>query len=411
MNGKARPFECSRAVAHQPTARRERHVLVALWMGCEFGRDTLEGIRAELAARGLSWRIRFVNAAVSFDTAVRWMLDQRILDGAISCFAGMNPKTDAALDHAHVPVVCLSREPSGISPVASHGRVAFVALDTASVVRDAVRHFRDRTCFRSFGFVDSRWDDGWSRIRGDACLAELSRLGLHGSRFRPRRRATGAESGGLAEWLRALEKPAAILAANDATAVEVVEVCETAGLSVPRDVAVLGMDDDPAYCQLSTPNLSSVRFDGRAAGRLCVGALTDMMDGATTPERPLLYGALEIAQRASTGAVSTAGALVQKALDFIDANACRGASTADVVRHLGVSRSLATMRFRELRGESILDAIAARRIAEAQRLLSKTDRSLDEIAAACGYAGVGSFRRAFQAAMGTPPGKWRAGHP
>ena len=47
----------------KPAARAPavRNVLVALWMGCDFGRDALGGIRAALEGRGLSWRIRFTN--------------------------------------------------------------------------------------------------------------------------------------------------------------------------------------------------------------------------------------------------------------------------------------------------------------------------------------------------------------
>ena len=78
------------------------------------------------------------------------------------------------------------------------------------------------------------------------------------------------------------------------------------------------------------------------------------------------------------------------------------------MRHLGVSRSLATQRFRELRGMSILDAIHARRIAEAKRLLATSGKPLDEIAAACGFGGgPDCLRRAFRVATGLTPAQWR----
>ena len=83
------------------------------------------------------------------------------------------------------------------------------------------------------------------------------------------------------------------------------------------------------------PNLSSIHFDARRVGRLAAGALAAKMGGRPPPSPAAMrYGALFVAQRASTGAVSTAGALVQKALDFINANACRGASFVDAARHV-----------------------------------------------------------------------------
>ena len=387
------------------TPAEERRVLVALWMGCDFGRDALGGIRAALEGRGLSWRIRFTNNNNTFVSSVRWMLRQKRVDGAITCFP--DPGAMAALRRAGVPAVVIDRGDAP-PPQAAGRRVARVTLDVPAIARAAVGHFLEWAAFRSAGFVESRGDAGWSRLRGDACMAEFARRGLRRARFRHRRSAE-PDFDRLAAWIRALEKPAAVFAANDATAADVLDLCEAEGIAVPRDVAVLGMDDDPAFCLRCEPHLSSVHFDGVAAGRLAADALASMMaGGAAPPESALRYGATAVVRRASTGAVSTAGALVQKAVDFIEANALRGISLSDVVRHLGVSRALATLRFRQLRGESVLDAIAARRIAEAKRLLADTDRRVDDIARACGYSGAGPLRRAFLAATGSTPGAFRA---
>ena len=405
-----RPVAAAHAGRKLPDSRAvappsERHVLVALWMGCDFGRDVNAGIHAVMKERGLPWRIRFTNSEFSFLASLRWMLRERRIDAAITCFP--LPDAMAALRRAGIPAVMIDRGDAP-SPQAFGGRVARVTLDVPAIARAAVDHFLERAAFRSAGFVESHGDVGWSHLRGDACMAEFARRGLRGSRFR-HRRSSEPDFDRLAAWLRALEKPAAVFAANDATAADVIDLCESEGLAVPRDVAVLGMDDDPAFCLRCEPNLSSVHFDGVAAGRLAVGALDAMLaGGAAPPVDALLYGATAIVRRASTGAVSTAGALVQKAVDFIEANALRGISLSDVVRHLGVSRSLATMRFREMRGESIHDAIAARRIAEARRLLADTDRRIYDIAHACGYADVSSLRRAFLSVAGSPPRAFRA---
>lgn len=389
-----------------------RSVLVALWMNGVFGNELYEGIHTWLAEHQADWRIRFVNSPDSYEAAVLWMRRQRILDGVVTHFAD-HPVTDAVRRDGF-PLVCVGPYP----PPARHGkeaprhgrRVSYVGIDLPSVARAVAEHFVGRAGFRSFGYVEHFAGELWSRLRGDAWEAELGRRGLALRRFHHGRRTAGPDFAGLSAWLRGLERPAAVLCANDDMAVDAIRLCELAGLSVPRDIAILGMDDNPLHCQNARPNLSSVHFDARRAGFLAAEALSSMMDdGAPAPsDATLRYGVARISQRASTGAVSTAGALVQKALDFIDANACRGASTADVVRHLGVSRSLATMRFRELRGSSILEAIEARRLAEAKRLLSGSDQYLDAIARDCGYASAGALSRSFRAATGLPPGAWRA---
>ena len=389
-------------------------ILVGLWMDGVSGRETMDGIHAELSSRALDWNVRFSDSPAAFETTALWMLGAGLLDGVITRYHGSGAME--RIRAAGIPAVILfpDSRPEGAAK-RPPPRTAFVEMDVAAVAREAVAHFSARAGFRSAGFVESCWDSGWSRHRGDAVGAEFRRAGIPFSRFlhygaaSPPVGAAGPDFAGLEAYLRALEKPAAVVAANDATGVDVVQVCAAAGIAVPREIAVLGMDDNPVHCLHCAPNLSSVHFDGLRAGRLCAAALAGLMrPRGAAPRAPLRYGASGVVRRASTGAVSTAGALVQKALDFIDANACRGISLADVARHLGVSRSLATQRFRELRGASILDAIHARRIAEAKRLLASSGKPLDDIAAACGFrGGADCLRRVFRASTGLTPAQWR----
>ena len=64
--------------------------------------------------------------------------------------------------------------------------------------------------------------------------------------------------GELAKWLRRFAKPAAVLAADDAAAQEVLQACASARLSVPGEVSVLGIDDEEFVCENATPTLSSI---------------------------------------------------------------------------------------------------------------------------------------------------------
>ena len=398
-------------------APRPRRVIVGLWMSGALGQDIIDGIHDWLRESGADWRVRFADSGSLFASSLSWMLREGVLDGVVSFYH--EPTLLDALRRAGIPIVLLGERPVD-SPPASPlpPLMARVELDLAAVAGAAAEHLLSRTGFRSAGYVESHFDHGWSRHRGDAVEREFRRRGFRFSRFlhygapSPRDAENGPDFDGLARWLRALEKPAAVVAGNDATGVDVIHVCDAAGIAVPRDVAVLGMDDNPVHCLHCQPPLSSVHFDGRCAGALCAAALSGMMEphGASGPARgaTLRYDVSAIVQRASTGAVSTAGALVQKALDFIDANACSGISLADVVRHLGVSRSLATQRFGELHGTSILDTIHARRVAEAKRLLRSSGKPLDDIASACGFrGGPDCLRRVFRAATGMTPAQWR----
>ncbi len=412
-HGKAKDLEHDLAAeAPLGAAATPKRVLVALWMNGVFGPDIMEGIHRWLRESGSIWRIRFADSEKLFASSLSWMLREGILNGVISFF--QDPSKMEALRRAGVPLVLFGEHLVDSPPDAPlPPLVARVEMDLASIARAAADHFQSRADFRSAGYVECQFDHGWSRHRGDAVVAEFKRRGMETYRFlhygkpSPVDAPGGPDFDGLAAWLQGLPKPAAVVAANDATADEVIRLCKTTGIAVPRDVAVLGMDDNPVFCQHSEPNISSIHFDGLAAGRNAARALAAMMDGAPAPDRlSLLYGAA-VARRGSTAATPSIGEVVQRALDFIDANACSGATLSDVVRHCRYSRTLVTLRFRQMTGKSVEQAIRTRRLDEARRLLRETSLSAEEIAPRCGYENVSALRRAFVRDTGVTMGTWR----
>ena len=62
----------------------------------------------------------------------------------------------------------------------------------------------------------------------------------------------------LAQWLETLKPPMGILAVHDYRARVLIDECVRAGLKVPHDVAVLGIDNDLTACEFCQPTLSSV---------------------------------------------------------------------------------------------------------------------------------------------------------
>src|SRR5437660_984008 len=62
----------------------------------------------------------------------------------------------------------------------------------------------------------------------------------------------------LADWLHGLPKPVGVLACNDVRGQQVLNACRRAGLAVPDEVAVLGVDNNELVCNLADPPLSSV---------------------------------------------------------------------------------------------------------------------------------------------------------
>ena len=57
------------------------------------------------------------------------------------------------------------------------------------------------------------------------------------------------------------------------------EACKLAGLNVPEDVAVVGVDNDEVFCELADPPLSSVALNAETAGYRAAALLEAMMQG------------------------------------------------------------------------------------------------------------------------------------
>lgn len=95
----------------------------------------------------------------------------------------------------------------------------------------------------------------------------------------------GAE--GILDLLAGAEFPTAVIAANDMAAIGALEALETRGLSVPRDVSLVGFDDI-FVAGLSHVGLTSVRQDGHHIGALAVNLLRERRDEGRSETRHLV---------------------------------------------------------------------------------------------------------------------------
>jgi AraC family transcriptional regulator len=79
----------------------------------------------------------------------------------------------------------------------------------------------------------------------------------------------------------------------------------------------------------------------------------------------------------------------------------------DLAAPLGISEGHFFRAFRGATGQSPLQAISARRMDHAARLLTGTDLGITEIAARCGIESPSYFARLFRASKGVSPSVWR----
>ncbi|MBR1587818.1 MAG: substrate-binding domain-containing protein [Kiritimatiellae bacterium] len=198
-----------------------------------------------------------------------------------------------------------------------------------------------------------------------------------------------------------------VMAAWDYRAAQVISACRHAGIAVPMQVAVCGMDNDEFICDSATPRLTSIRADRDGQGYAAAAALDALIDGRVPRIGHAPFRTATLVVRGSSAPLAPAASLVERALAFADENALSGIDAADVASHLGVSRRLLDLRFGQLGIPSISSALIARRLDEVKRLLSSTSFTLDQIAALSGFRNPDSLRNLFRRHFGISPRNYR----
>ena len=182
-----------------------------------------------------------------------------------------------------------------------HDEFPYVDVDGAAGMRLATEHLivhgHRRIGVLAWGPATRVGDD---RLSG--YVQALQAAGLPTDPNLVARRESDFESGYAATecWLSLPpdQRPTAVVAMSDLTAIGAMHAAQAAGLTVGRDFAVAGFDDVP-LAQYLQPPLTSVRQPIRQAGHLCVDLLVAILSGLPVAERHILLQP-ELVIRAST---------------------------------------------------------------------------------------------------------------
>lgn len=211
----------------------------------------------------------------------------------------------------------------------------------------------------------------------------------------------------LKKWLLGLPKPCGLFAADDTLAATVLSICRVSGLSVPDDIAVVGVDDNETICEQTVPTLSSVRPDFRKAGRFAARLLARKLLKARSTPVETVYSIIGLTRRSSTRLFKRKDAEVAAALERIHGPNGHRLTARAVLATFACSRRNAEIRFRLATGRSVLDELTDARVAVARKLLAETDLPISAIADQCGYRSQAPFRKTFKAATGLNPLFWK----
>lgn len=232
---------------------------------------------------------------------VRALVDKQV-DGVLIMSSSVSDQWMEELASNNVHAVVLDWEGR-----VTGGQVHSVRVDFQTGIRAAVQHLL-ALGHRQLAHVSGPLQLKTSQSRRDAFLQALTEAGITAGRVAVVEGNLQIDGGrrALAQLLALPERPTAIFAANDLTAVGLLSEARANGLQVPDDLSIVGLDDIWLASE-SEPPLTTVALPRYEIGRLCMQALLNHLSAApgeaNPPEVSVFHTTLVVRQ--STGAAPT----------------------------------------------------------------------------------------------------------
>lgn len=386
---------------------RERRVAVIVERDRAYGRELCCGI-ADAALREDNWTLEFLDA-----DSLKRPKSLRGFDGVIARV--VDDAMAARLVASGLPVVdvfCNKRYPL----------LGSADGDQTAIGRKAAEHFLARrfTSFAYCGYEGYNYSDE----RRDAFVALLKSHYFSCSVFKTPRRALaeydarvtrkedvtlGADARSLAQWLKGLPPRTAVFCCHDTRAYQVLCVCRSENISVPDNLAVLGVDNDPLVCSFVAPSISSIDNSGHRVGAAAVAVLSRMMRSEAARKNPpaIRVKPGEVILRRSTETYAFAQKWISDALVYISRNVEKRLTAEDVAAFVGKSLPMVEEGFRKALGRTVQQELIESRLSAAKRLLANTELPVADIVARSGFASAQYFCRMFKADTGLTAERWR----
>jgi LacI family transcriptional regulator len=233
---------------------------------------TMVGSIAQVArAHGSRLILHSTDASAGDELAFLADLKQRYVDGLVLASLEFTPAHADAVAAAAVPVALIGNPPEGT-------KVDTVRANSSVGAALAVKHLIERGR-RRIAFVNGpeRTAPGSARRRGYLSGLRSSRLARDDDLIEVAADFTIEAGREAAARLLERARPDALFCANDLLALGALGPLREAGLDVPRDVALVGMDDT-VLARVTTPTLTSVDLGGAQRARIAAELLLARID-------------------------------------------------------------------------------------------------------------------------------------
>jgi LacI family transcriptional regulator len=211
----------------------------------------------------------------------------------------------------------------------------------------------------------------------------------------------------LPELLNHMAPRCGVMAANDYVATTLVNATEDNTNRIPRQFAVLGVDNDALQLSMSSIPISSIELGGVTIGYEAIKRLVARIDNPKLTDEVRLIPPLRIQTRLSTDAYALEDELAAQALRVMEKNLRDLHDVGDVIKKLDVPRRTLEHRFRNATGKTLARELASLRVEKARELLHQPDLDIEAVAMEVGLPDARMIWLLFKRLTGETPSAYR----
>ena len=324
-------------------------------------------------------------------------------DGCIADCGGIG-RAFRPRDFGTIPLVMLNRsadETNDDVPSVFHNQRESAQL----AIKEALRLSRG-----SFAFISWIKNTKWSHMRESEFVEAMK---IHGCApllfhaWQIGKEETHEVQQELRNFLRKMPIPGAVFAANDRMAREVIAAAHAIGLSVPDDIAVVGIDNNEMIALSGSPSLTTVEIDFEEAGFAAAELLDNVLSDPSAKHGHRFFGPLRLIRRGSTTIARRKDQVVEDAREYIRRHCADGISSKDIAAFFPCSRRMAEVRFRATTGHAIGEEILDARMDLVKGYLASSTINIDAIANLSGWNSSAVLRQYFKRKTGLTLSAWR----
>ena len=286
---------------------------------------------------------------------------------------------------------------------------AWIDVDQRRIAQEAAQLFI-RNGLTNFAAIGTLAPAKWNSERIDCFVKEIRRAGYDAQVYTGTKRARTSWKGEIASlrrWITALPKPCGVFATFDQRAKHVADICRAEGIAVPKQVQIVGVDNEESICELTVPSLSSIAPDFEATGYRAARELDRLLHDGKPSSHPILVKSLRVVERLSTSDTTRVGDRVNRALNFIRTHCQERIGVPQIARAVGGSIRLLEKDFKTVLGKSICAVIQDNRLQLVAKALHASSTPLSDIARQSGFSSETYLKNLFKKKFGMTMSEYR----